>query len=202
MYCTETKELLAKAELTDIHDVRCLTLSHQGKYVALVGNDKSNRDEILILCMMPKENESSSVKNTFRVVARSVSQFNILTLKFSPIEHDRLISCGRENIRFWRTKNKRVAGSAVVLNHHARNTIFTVLDYDFGFDGQPNLSVRNDKIKRVFVGSKHGYLYQVSYSSASEGPGVLEAVFKIHDYSICSIAISSGFCVTGSQDQY
>ena len=126
MYCTETKELLAKAELTDIHDVRCLTLSHQGKYVALVGNDKSNRDEILILCMMPKENESSSVKNTFRVVARSVSQFNILTLKFSPIEHDRLISCGRENIRFWRTKNKRVAGSAVVLNHHARNTIFTV----------------------------------------------------------------------------
>ena len=71
------------------------------------------------------------------------------------------------------------------------------MDYDFGYDGQPNLAARNEKVKRVFVGSKHGYLYQVNYDSR-----VLEAVFKIHDLSICSIAISSGFCVTGSQDQY
>lgn len=159
-----------------------------------------NRDEIMVLTMFPKpveNNKPHSVKNTFRVVARSVSEFNVLTLKFSPIDIEQMISCGKENIRFWRIKNKRCAGGAVVLNHHARNTIFTVLDFDFGFDGQPALSQRNDKIKRVFVGSKHGYLYQVNYDSR-----VLEAVFKIHDYSICSIAISSGFCVTGSQDQY
>jgi WD40 repeat protein len=160
--------------------------------VAVVGTGRMERDEILVLRLVKND------KGKFEFVqeAKSVTE-NILTLKFSPVESDKLVSCGKENIRFMRIKNQCIKGSPVVLNHHARNTIFTVLDFDFGFDGQPNLSIRNDKVKRVFVGSKHGYLYQVNYDSR-----VLEAVFKIHDYSICSIAISSGFCVTGSQDQY
>lgn len=55
-------------------------------------------------------------------------------MKFSPIHLDRLISCGRENIRFWRINNGHLPHTPVVLNHHARNTIFTVFDFEFAHE--------------------------------------------------------------------
>lgn len=72
-----------------------------------------------------------------------------------------------------------------------------MFDFDFGKQGNSNVAEQNDIIRRVLVGSKTGFLYQVNYETRN-----LEAVFKIHDQSVCSISISPGFCVTGSQDQY
>lgn len=46
---------------------------------------------------------------------------------------DRLVSCGKENIRFWRIKNGHLPAQTVVLNHHARNTVFTAIDYEFSY---------------------------------------------------------------------
>ena len=40
-------------------------------------------------------------------------------------------------------------------------------------------------------------IYLVNYNTRE-----LEGVFKCHEDTICSIAISAGFCVTGSADQY
>jgi len=86
-------------------------------------------------------------------------------LKFSPIDNCRLVSCGKENIRFWRIKEtNNIRGSAVVLNHHARNTVFTSLDFEWGARASshgainPN-SKENESLKRVFVGSKHGMVF-------------------------------------------
>ena len=51
------------------------------------------------------------------ILAKQVSEFNIISLKFSPIDNYKLISCGKQNIRFWRIKETRnIRGSAVVLN--------------------------------------------------------------------------------------
>jgi hypothetical protein len=45
-----------------------------------------------------------------------------------------MVSCGKENVRFWRIRDTgNIRGSAVVLNHHARNTVFTCLDFEYGF---------------------------------------------------------------------
>jgi len=130
------------------------------------------------------------------MLAKQNSDFNIITLKFSPIKLDQLVSCGRENIRFWRIKNSHLPGCAVVLNHHARNTVFSVLDYEFSFE-DPSAAQQFGSVKRVFVGSKQGMLYQVNYATRE-----LEGVFKCHEQAICSICLSAGFCVTGSEDQY
>jgi hypothetical protein len=74
----------------------------------------------------------------------------------------RLCSCGKENIRFWRIRETgNIRGSAVVLNHHARNTVFTCLDFEYGFRSADRLE--NESLKRVFVGSKHGMVFQVNY---------------------------------------
>jgi hypothetical protein len=80
-------------------------------------------------------------------------------LKFSPIDSTRMASCGKENIRFWRIKENTgsIRGSAVVLNHHARNSVFTSLDFEFGARSvDPK---ENESLKRLYVGSKHGMVF-------------------------------------------
>ena len=55
-------------------------------------------------------------------------------------------------------------GSPVILNHHARNTIFTVLDFEYCYD-DPNPVMQKSKIKRVYVGSQNGLLFQINYNT-------------------------------------
>ena len=70
-----------------------------------------------------------------------------------------------------------------------------MLEYDFNHEN-PHTALTSDTAKRVFVGTKHGLLFQVNYLTRE-----LEGVFKIHDSCICSLSVSAGFCVTGSEDQ-
>jgi hypothetical protein len=117
-------------------------------------------------------------------------------MKFSPIDRNRLVSCGRENIKFYRIKDDHVPGHPVILKHHARNTVFTVFDFEFAYE-ESSAANQSGTVKRIFVGSKHGMLYQVNYHTRE-----LVGVTKCHDNAICSIALSAGFCATGSEDLY
>jgi len=86
----------------------------------------------------------------------------VLALKFSPFDPLRFASCGKENIRFWRIKNpsRYLQGSAVVLNHHARNTVFTDLDYECTF--QSSDVVENETMKSLYVSSKNGMVFHIN----------------------------------------
>lgn len=130
---------------------------NEKKHLAMVATDVYNRQVITLFDISEVESKKRSI-----LLARQVSDFNILTIKFSPVEHDKLISCGRENIRFWRTKNQHLPGAPVILKHHARNTIFTVLDFQFAYD-EKNPVIQRQKIRNVYVGSQNGLLFQVNY---------------------------------------
>jgi WD repeat-containing protein 90 len=109
--------------------VKCLqflSFSCNGEYLASVGKDSHNREQIIVWNI---SNISQGQKP--KIIAKQLSYFNILCLKFSPIDSDKLCSCGQENIRFWRIKNGHLPGSAVVLNKHSRDTVFSCLDYEF-----------------------------------------------------------------------
>ena len=86
-----------------------------------------------------------------------------MQLRFSPIDSTRMASCGKENIRLWRIRDRKgldtanIRGSAVVLNHHARDTVFSCLDFEYGF--RSTEKHENESLKRIFVGSKHGIIY-------------------------------------------
>lgn len=171
--------------------LKCLSFSHDGRYLASVGKDSHNK-ELIIIWDISKVQRGEKPE----IVARQTSEFNILALKFSPIDVTKLASCGKENIRFWRVKDTgNIRGSAVVLNHHARNTVFTSLDFEYGFKSADR--DENEALKRVFVGSKHGMIFQVNYQSES-----LEATYKTNDAAIYSISVNDAFCVTGSEDQF
>jgi len=133
--------------------LKCLSFSHDGRFLASVGKDAKNKELIVIWDISRVQRGEKPV-----VVAKQTSEFNILALKFSPIDASRLASCGQENIRFWRVRDtSNIRGSAVVLNHHARKTVFTCLDFEYGFKSADR--DENEALKRIFVGSKHGMVF-------------------------------------------
>jgi len=133
--------------------LKCLAFSNDGRYLAGVGKDSHNK-ELIIVWDISKIQRGDQP----HIVAKQTSEFNILCLKFSPIDSSRLASCGKENIRFWRIRDTgNIRGSAVVLNHHARNTVFTCLDFEYGFQSADK--DEDEALKRVFVGSKHGEVF-------------------------------------------
>jgi hypothetical protein len=68
------------------------------------------------------------------LLAKQTLEYNVLYAKFSPYETDKIVCCGRENIRFLRIKKGILPGCAVVLNQYARNTVFTMLDFESNHD--------------------------------------------------------------------
>lgn len=55
----------------------------------------------------------------------------------------------------------------------------------------------NEALKRLFVASKHGMVFQINYQTES-----LEATYQTNDSAIYSISVNEAFCVTGSEDTF
>ena len=55
--------------------------------------------------------------------------------------------------------------------------------------------MKKDGLRRVYVASKSGMVYQINYDDET-----LEATYRTNDSAIYSIAINQAFCVTGSED--
>jgi WD40 repeat protein len=188
---------LVYAFRVQIEGVKSISISPSTRLLCIAGLDSSYRDILIIFDIGNVQN--APTKPPF-MVAKQLSEFNILHCKFSPFENDKLVSCGKENIRFWRIKQQHLSGCPVVLDHHARNTIFTVLDFEFVDNFQRAAAIMQtdqQQMKRVFVGSKQGHLYIVNYFTRE-----LEAVYRCHDSAICSLTVSAGFCVSGGEDYY
>ncbi len=181
-----------------VTSIKCVSFSPDGRFLASVGKDSHNK-ELIVIWDISKIHKGEKPE----IAAKQTSDFNILALKFSPIDNCRLVSCGKENIRFWRMREtSNIRGSAVVLNHHARNTVFTCLDFEWGARASSTASCNpdakeNESLKRVYVASKHGMVFQINYHTET-----VESTYRTNDSVIYTISVNEAFCVTGSDDQY
>lgn len=175
----------------NVNSIQCLSFSHDGKYLATVGRGNQNREQIIVWDISGIGKGQQPTEH-----ARQSAEFNIISLKFSPLDSERLVSCGKENVRFWRIReNRTIRGSAVVLNHHARNSVFTCLDFDHSFFSSKK--EEEHRMSRVFVGSKHGQVYQINYFDEK-----LEGNFSVSETAIYSLSVNAAFCAVGSEDRY
>ena len=167
---------------TPYSKITSMSVRRDNNVLATVGLEGYNKELIILWDI--------SNKDKINVLIKQASHFNIVELKFSPYE-DKLASCGKENIKFWSIRNDHLGGKAVVLNEYARNSLFQCIDYDNPFLGD------NITKGRLFVGNNQGCILEVNCDSME-----LDAVYKIHDSPITSLAVNDAFCVTGTQDGY
>jgi hypothetical protein len=90
--------------------------------------------------------------------ARQLSDFDIVNIRFCNVSSTALISCGKENIRFFKIKNNHLPSQSVILNNTARGKIFnkSVVDYTTNDKGQKKPSF-------AYVTTTDGLLYFVNY---------------------------------------
>ncbi|RHY17122.1 hypothetical protein DYB28_000206 [Aphanomyces astaci] len=164
------------------HGVDTIAFCPHGTQLCGVGHDSKRRTQILVWDVTTPSQPVC--------VAKQLTDYAIANIKFSPHEPDRLVSCGRESIRFWRVKNGHLPGCAVVLHEYARDTLFTDLDFD-------PVVMGNQPSRPLYVASSHGTVLVVDYDSMA-----LTCVYKLHDGPIHCLRVNEGFCVTGAADGY
>ncbi|CAG9320539.1 unnamed protein product [Blepharisma stoltei] len=183
-----TRKPPSYVSLSKLTSLKSIDISADSKYLVVAGTNSLIKDEIQIWDI--------SQPNRAELLIKQTSNYHINTIKFSPIDTLKLISCGKENIRSWRANGDRLSSGAVVLNHQSKASEFLDLSFE-AFSSSAKSEIIDEHLKRVFVVNNQGLLFQINYISLE-----LEDVLQLHDSAISSIAVSEGFCVTGSRDCY
>ena len=75
-----------------------------------VGLDAQNRQTIVVWDISRVE-----AGELAPLVARDATVYNVRRLRFSPLEQDRFVTCGRDSIRLYRIKGGQLRGCSVQL---------------------------------------------------------------------------------------
>ena len=121
--------------------------------------------------------------------ARHTLECDVRCLEHSPFGPQQFVTCGAENIRFWRIKDGHLHSRPVALGPHAENT-FTAIAFESVYADDP-------QGRRVFFGTDQGSIFQVHGPSAA-----LQVIYKVHSGPITAMQVNESFCVTGSDDAY
>ena len=127
--------------------------------------------------------------NNINILCKKNVNYGINCIKFVPYSDDILISCGYENIKFYRIKNNSIYEKSVVMDKFAKNNNFLCIDFNKSIFGD-NFT---DKGK-TFIGSSLGQIIQIS-NQAQE----LESIYLVDNSPILNICINEIFSVTGSE---
>eukprot|EP01038_Epipyxis_sp_PR26KG_P005252 gene5252-7298_t len=122
------------------------------------------------------------------IIAKQISEFPIYQIKFSPFEDFTLLSCGRENIRFWRVRKGHLPGRPVLLNEYSRGFLFKDIAFsnDVFVEGGKNFA---------YVSSNKGLLIKINCQNDQ-----VVCAYQLHSGSIESLCVRGGYAVTGADD--
>lgn len=197
--------VIAGAPSRGAHGAICLDFSVDSSLLCVAGRDDHGRQQI-VLWDVSKVISGGAQK----MVARQTSEYDVRRIYFSPFDPRRLVSCGEENIRFWRVRRRHLPAAAVVLNEYTRGALFTDLAFessletDIGVGTESECGYRRPKgaedttsfSRRIFVSSALGTVLQINYDTRG-----LECVFQLHDGPIHAIRLHDGYCATASTDK-
>lgn len=176
--------------------VDSISFSHDDKFFSCAGKTKNAKT--LITIWMISVDLMRTTCNV-QMFAKQLCDTSIVRLKFMPLgfndfSSDKvnsygLVSVGACSIRFWRIKNKCLAGHSVVLKEHS-NKIFTDLCFDL-----PVGTAGDTSNKRILVSSNAGEVYEISNDDRS-----LHCIYQLHQKRINCICMNHAFVITGSDD--
>ncbi|KAF4679162.1 WD repeat domain 90 [Perkinsus olseni] len=185
--------------------------------ICILGKDVQRKQQQLCVWNIPPppvtRGKLAACKSQAELIAKHVcGAWPIQALRFSPFRpsaHTNIVSCGFENIRFWRVKDQHLAGVSVQLNQLARETVFTDLDFEASKSLRPAGAVPQDADGkeeeaailhyRVFVATACGRVIQLHYNTRQ-----VENVYRLYDDGcpIWAITVTEGFVCTAGDDGY
>lgn len=167
-----------KIENKRLAKINTVCFNSNGNKLLVCGLDELNR-YVLIVFDISKANKSREAS----ILAQQLSDFHINSAIFFPKDDSRLISCGKENVRFWRIKSGHMPGTSVSLGQNSRDEWMNLAFTQIG------------NSQKLIVGGSSGNLLQISLISKE-----LEAAFKLHDGSIYCIISKGDIVITASAD--
>ena len=167
---------------TPLDKLKSLSESINSKFLCVAGTEQL-KELIVIFKIEDLKNINVHVKKNIK--------YKINSIKFVAYNDEILISCGKENIKFYRLKNNNIYEKSVVLNQYSK-TDFLCIDFNKSIFGD-NFT---DKGK-AYIGSSSGTVLQISCLSQE-----LESVYLIQNSPILTIASNEIFIVTGSTDGF
>eukprot|EP00931_Biecheleriopsis_adriatica_P023996 TRINITY_DN15043_c0_g1_i2.p1 TRINITY_DN15043_c0_g1~~TRINITY_DN15043_c0_g1_i2.p1 ORF type:complete len:1968 (+),score=448.09 TRINITY_DN15043_c0_g1_i2:92-5995(+) len=196
LYCAST------VSCPRMSSIRAVAFDAQARNFAAAGLDLHGRQNLMVW------DSRKAGGGTLTLIARQLSaDWDMDCLRFSPFEHLNLVTCGRENIRFWRIKEAgwsgrtevaNIPGCNVVLNSLARQSHFTSIAFEFN-KMSPSYFMGEYVAEhlRVFVSTADGKLLQLHYRTRK-----VQAVYQLHNEAITWMCANEGFVVTASADQF
>jgi hypothetical protein len=152
-------------------------------FLVTVGHDLQRRTLLIVwdVTHLRHGGGGGLVATRQSVVARQLSDFHVSAACFHPGDPSRLVSCGRENVRFWRVSRRHLPGSpaeapkALGLEHAFRGHAFAAVAFEArapavaasALGGElrpalaPALAPAAAAVRVVFVASDQGCVVQV-----------------------------------------
>ncbi len=93
------------------HSLHLLQFSHCGNFLCGVGKDRQSKTLLVIWDI-----RQVRTTGTVRLVAKAHTDVSITKCLFVRYDSSRLVTCGRENVRFWRLKDDTLRSCAVNLS--------------------------------------------------------------------------------------
>ena len=181
----EGKRMLTFRPHTD--SVTAVAFNHDSSLIVTAGTDAQRRVQIAVWDVQTLATQGAPLS----LVARQISEFPISKIRFSPFEDASLVSCGRENIRFFRIRKKHLPACPVQLNEFSRGFTFT----DFVYNLEPGKQPLDARKPCAFFSSNRGILLKIDCMKKQIICG-----FQLHSGPIQALAINEGYAVTGGGD--
>lgn len=190
----------------EVQNVHCISLSYSGNILCGVGKDGIGKQMVVVWDV------SHAIRGgEVSIVAKAHTDVDILRMRIAEFDDSRLVSCGNDNIRFWRIRHGSLRSCPVDLGGHG-SVNFT----DIAFGAKDPLSA-DPTVRKVYSCTTQGTVYQVDYQKimldkvirllpigsrhdpVSKYGGTTPTEFGIRLNSLC---VNESFCATGSDDGF
>lgn len=172
----------------------CFSFSEAGTQLITVGLDNLGRQQLIVweisTLLLAKGVVDAAAGDAAAIVAKQISEYSVVTICRCPWDASGVISCGRENIRLWRTRKGHLPGRPIVLNRYSRDITFTCIDVESAVQRSSSTGAF------FYVGSNKGLLLKVDYKSEQ-----VVCAFQLHSSAILSFRIHNGYAVSGGEDK-
>jgi WD40 repeat protein len=168
------------------HSLYLLEFSNCGRYLCGVGKDKQGKTMVVIWDV--------NLKTSAKLIAKAHTDVSIHKIMFISYDSTRLVSCGKDNVRFWRLKADSLRSCAVNLSAYLiNNTNIEFTDMDM-----------NENL--IYATSQTGQIFMFNPARMEiEKVKVLQPMFKSESETMIyfnSLSVSDSYCAIGSSDSY